>query len=56
MFQRYVLFATLGVMSAVLAACSNADSSTDPRTQPPLVRSKRLLSAGLTSLEGDWAR
>src|SRR5437016_670606 len=38
MFQRYVLFATLGVMTAVLAACSNADSSTDPRTQPPLVR------------------
>ena len=38
MFQRYVLVATLGVMSAVLAACSNADSSTDPRTQPPLVR------------------
>ncbi len=38
MFQRYVLFATLGVMTAVLAACSNADSSADPRTQPPLVR------------------
>ena len=38
MFHRLVLLATLGLTSAVLAACSNADSSTDPRTQPPLVR------------------
>ena len=44
MFQRYVLFATLGVMSAVLAACSNANSSTDPRTQPPLVRIENVES------------
>jgi len=45
MFQRYVLFATLGVMSAVLAACGNADSSTDPRTQPPLVRIENVESS-----------
>jgi RND family efflux transporter MFP subunit len=44
MFQRYVLFATLGVMSAALAACSSADSSTDPRTQPPLVRVENVAS------------
>jgi len=44
MFQRYVLFATLGVMTAALAACSNADSSTDPRTQPPLVRIENVES------------
>src|SRR6478736_2562966 len=44
MFQRYVLFATLGLMSAVLTACGNADSSTDPRTQPPLVRIENVES------------
>jgi RND family efflux transporter MFP subunit len=44
MFQRYVLLATLGVISAVLAACSDADSSTDPRTQPPLVRIENVES------------
>src|SRR6185503_20420213 len=38
MFQRYILLAVVGLLAAVLAACSNADSSTDPRTQPPLVR------------------
>jgi RND family efflux transporter MFP subunit len=38
MFQRYVLFATLSVISAVLTACSDVDSSTNARTQPPLVR------------------
>src|SRR5687768_6908390 len=38
MFHRLLLLATLGLLSAVLAACSDADSSTDPRTQPPLVR------------------
>jgi RND family efflux transporter MFP subunit len=44
MFQRHVLFASLGVMSAVLAACSDANSSTDPRTQPPLVRIENVES------------
>jgi len=44
MFQRYVLFAVLGVMFAFLAACSDADSSTDPRTQPPLVRIENVES------------
>ena len=39
MFHRHVLLAALVVlMAALLTACSNADSSTDPRTQPPLVR------------------
>ena len=39
MFHRHVLLAALAVLTpAVLTACSNADSSTDPRTQPPLVR------------------
>jgi multidrug efflux pump subunit AcrA (membrane-fusion protein) len=27
-----------GLLSFVLAACTNATSTTDPRTQPPLVR------------------
>ena len=44
MFQRYVLFATLGAMSAALAACGTADSSTDPRTEPPLVRIENVES------------
>ena len=44
MFHRHVLLATLGLMSAVLAACGNADSSTDPRTQPPLVRIENVES------------
>jgi RND family efflux transporter MFP subunit len=44
MFHRHVLLATLGLMSAVLAACSNANSSTDPRTQPPLVRVENVES------------
>jgi RND family efflux transporter MFP subunit len=39
MFQRHVLLAVLFVLTpAVLTACGNADSSTDPRTLPPLVR------------------
>src|SRR5688500_12496119 len=39
MFHRHVLLAALVVLTpALLTACGNADSSTDPRTQPPLVR------------------
>jgi RND family efflux transporter MFP subunit len=39
MLRRTVpLFATLGLLPFVLAACNDATSSTDPRTQPPLVR------------------
>ena len=37
--RRYVSFVTVvGLLPFVLAACSDATSSTDPRTQPPLVR------------------
>ena len=37
--RRYVPFVTVvGLLPFVLAACSDATSSTDPRTQPPLVR------------------
>jgi RND family efflux transporter MFP subunit len=37
--RRFVPFVTLiGLLPLVLAACSDATSSTDPRTQPPLVR------------------
>ena len=40
MFQRrnVPFVAMLGLLPVVLAACSDATSSTDPRTQPPLVR------------------
>src|ERR1700752_4248644 len=40
MFQRrnVPFVAILGLLPVVLAACSDATSSTDPRTQPPLVR------------------
>src|SRR5688572_31945991 len=39
MLRRDVPFHTLiGLLPFVLAACSDAASSTDPRTQPPLVR------------------
>jgi RND family efflux transporter MFP subunit len=40
MLQRHhaALVATLGVLPFVLAACGNAASSADPRTQPPLVQ------------------
>src|SRR5213082_3334741 len=45
MFHRHVLLAALVVLTpAVLTACSNADSSTDPRTQPPLVRVENVES------------
>src|SRR4029077_8449936 len=44
MVQRDVLFASLGLMSAFVAACRDADSSTDPRTQPPLVRIENVES------------
>jgi RND family efflux transporter MFP subunit len=35
---RYPFIALLGLLSFVLAACSDSTSSTDPRTQRPLVR------------------
>ena len=40
MLQRRVVpfAAVLGLLPLFLAACSNATSSTDPRTQSPLVR------------------
>src|SRR5688500_3501884 len=39
LLRRYVSFVTVvGLLPFVLAACSDATSSTDPRTQPPLVR------------------
>ena len=37
--RRDVPFVTVvGLLPFVLAACNDATSSTDPRTQPPLVR------------------
>jgi RND family efflux transporter MFP subunit len=38
MFHRHVLLALAVLVPALLTACSNADSSPDPRTQAPLVR------------------
>ena len=36
--RRHVSFAAVGLLTLALAACTDATSSTDPRTQPPLVR------------------
>jgi RND family efflux transporter MFP subunit len=36
--QHATVFAVIGLLPLVLAACSDATSSPDPRTQPPLVR------------------
>jgi RND family efflux transporter MFP subunit len=36
------LIALIGLLPFVLAACTNASSSTDPRTQPPLVRTQAV--------------
>jgi RND family efflux transporter MFP subunit len=44
MFQRHFSLAALALLSGALAACTNADSSTDPRTQPPLVRIEKVES------------
>ena len=40
------LAAALGLLTFVLAACSNATSTPDPRTQSPLVRVSRVEAAG----------
>ncbi|HWH40065.1 MAG TPA: efflux RND transporter periplasmic adaptor subunit [Usitatibacter sp.] len=36
----------IGLLALVLAACTNAVSSTDPRTQPPLVRTEAVRMSG----------
>jgi RND family efflux transporter MFP subunit len=44
--RRDVPFVTvIGLLSFVLAACNDATSSTDPRTQPPLVRIETVESS-----------
>src|SRR5437879_8053660 len=44
MLQRHpaVVVAVIGLLPFVLAACSDATSSSDPRTQPPLVRTEAV--------------
>jgi RND family efflux transporter MFP subunit len=45
MLQRYPFVVVIGLLPFVVAACSDATSSADPRTQPPLVRVEAVQSA-----------
>jgi RND family efflux transporter MFP subunit len=40
------LLAVIGLLSLALSACNDASSSTDPRTQSPLVRVETVVTAG----------
>jgi RND family efflux transporter MFP subunit len=47
MFKRHAVpfFAVIGLLSFALAACSDATSSIDPRTQSPLVRAETVATS-----------